>query len=169
MIYYTADLHFGHKNIIKYEQRPWSNVKDMDQGLIDRWNSRVKDKDLVYILGDITLSVNINYIKNILSQLKGRKILITGNHDYFAEKGQLRQYFEHVTPYMKIHPDGQRIILCHYPLYSWDGMDHGTIHFYGHVHSNPKCQLRKQNAYNVGADLHDWYPVTFDEIVKGIR
>ena len=76
MIYYTSDLHFGHKNIIKYENRPWLSVKEMDQGLIDRWNSRVKNRDLVYILGDFTLSVSTSYVESILTALKGRKILI---------------------------------------------------------------------------------------------
>lgn len=169
MIYYTSDLHFGHKNIIKYENRPWLSVKEMDQGLIDRWNSRVKNRDLVYILGDFTLSVSTSYVESILTALKGRKILITGNHDYFAEKSRFREYFEHITPYMKIHSDGQRIILCHYPLWSWDGMNNGTLHLYGHVHSNPMYQLRKKGAYNVGADLHDWYPITLEEIIKGLR
>ena len=93
MIYYTSDLHFGHKNIIKYENRPWSSVKEMDQGLIDRWNNRVKNRDLVYILGDFTLSVSTSYVENILTALKGRKVLITGNHDYFEENSRFREYF----------------------------------------------------------------------------
>lgn len=166
MNYYTADLHFGHKNIIKYENRPWSNTKEMDQGLIENWNKRVRSKDLVYILGDFTLSVNKDYILSILEQLKGRKVLITGNHDYFSQKSIFKKYFELIIPYLKIHEGRERLILCHYPIYSWDGKFNNTVHLYGHVHSNPAYQLRAQNAFNVGVDVRNYQPVTLKEILN---
>lgn len=167
MKYFTADLHFGHKNIIKYENRPWSNVDEMDKGLIENWNSIVRDKDQVYILGDFTLSINSEYVRSILEQLKGRKVLIQGNHDYFADKSKFKPYFELITPYLKIHDEKKRrIILCHYPIISWDGMYNGTYHLYGHVHS--KFRLNRSNAFNVGVDVNDFKPVTLDQLIEGI-
>lgn len=119
MNYFTADLHFGHKSIIKYEGRPFSNVKEMDEKLIENWNNRVKDRDKIFILGDFTLSLNEKYITSILEQLKGKKILIQGNHDYFADKTKFKKYFELITPYYKFHDSQKRrMILCHYPIYS---------------------------------------------------
>ena len=79
MNYYIADLHFGHRNIISLCNRPFDNVKEMNQKLIKNWNSVVNDKDNVYIVGD--LFFKFQDIENILASLKGKKRLIIGNHD----------------------------------------------------------------------------------------
>ena len=80
MIYYTSDLHFGHANVIKFDERPFADVEEMDRVLIECWNKKVQDDDTVYIVGDICY--RSRYTADwYLKQLKGHKILILGNHD----------------------------------------------------------------------------------------
>lgn len=93
----VADLHFGHENIIKYESRPFANVEEMNVRLIELWNSTVGNDDLVYVLGDFTLSRRIDVIKNLVSSLNGRKILIMGNHDTRKSKDYVECGFEAAT------------------------------------------------------------------------
>ena len=76
-----ADLHFGHENIIKYESRPFNNADEMDSRLIELWNSTVGSNDLIYVLGDFTLSRRMDVIRDLVKRLNGRKILVMGNHD----------------------------------------------------------------------------------------
>ena len=85
MNFYISDNHFGHKNIIKYDNRPFNSVEDMDEVMIDRWNSVVGDDDTVYILGDFSWYKEEKTLE-ILNRLSGRKVLIKGNHDHISPK-----------------------------------------------------------------------------------
>ena len=78
--YFTADLHFGHANIIKHCDRPFSTVEEMDEHLIMAWNSRVRQHDRVYIIGDFMFR-NKESPTSYLSRMKGKKHLLLGNHD----------------------------------------------------------------------------------------
>ena len=89
MIYYTSDLHFGHKNIIKYENRPFESIEDMTEGLIERWNNKVTNNDVVYILGDFALKnsyMNKAKILECFKRLNGYKYLVPGNHEDYLTK-----------------------------------------------------------------------------------
>ena len=87
MILYTSDLHFGHKNVIRFDNRPFQDVEEMDRTLIELWNNRVQPDDTVYIIGDICFRASRTPAW-YLSQLKGHKILILGNHDEVVLKDQ---------------------------------------------------------------------------------
>lgn len=176
MIYYTSDLHFDHKNIIKYCNRPFSSVEEMNAALITNWNARVTDNDFVYILGDFTLEGRDRAL-HFLKQLKGHKTLILGNHDTFAYKeafdtdaAGLDCVIEHKAM-CKVHDPfvDKKIVLCHYPLAVWNGKEHGSLHFYGHVHNSTDkfypYLYAIDGAFNVGADVHSWYPCTAAEII----
>ena len=78
MKYYTSDLHFGHNNIIKYENRPFNSVDEMDEYLIYKWNNKVKKGDEVYIIGDFGFCKG-ERANELLDRLNGRKYLIKGN------------------------------------------------------------------------------------------
>ena len=176
MIYYTADLHFGNYNIIKYENRPFTTVEDMNEGLIYRWNKRVKDKDDVYVLGDFAFTgthLSKEKLNNIVDRLNGKKHLIVGNHDKFITNKYFNEkLWEEIVPYKEIKDnikiDGKLIqkdlILCHYPIESWNCQHYGSIHLHGHLHSKPTI-LNQVNRYNVGIDLWNYEPVTLQEIV----
>lgn len=178
MIYFTSDLHFGHANVIHYDERPFATVQEMDRELIRRWNQKVTDQDTVYILGDISW-YHADKTCEILRQLHGRKILVLGNHD--RVKGSLRDCFEEVCSYKEIMlPNHIHIVLCHYPIHFFNRRHHANSYmFYGHVHNSREWLMTEGfrheitrdntscNMFNVGCMLYNYEPVSFDEIVRG--
>lgn len=172
MIYYISDTHFGHKNIINYEHRPFKCVEEMNETLIYNWNKKVKPEDDIYILGDFSSysATNENNIK-ILKRLNGKKHLVLGNHDSFARKPSFdKTLFESINDYREINDNGRHVCLFHYPIAVYDRQHYGSYHCYGHVHSKMHLvpeQLRKSGrAFNVGVDVNNYEPVTLDELIE---
>ena len=119
MIYYTADLHLGHANVIRHCDRPFRSVDEMDEALIQNWNSRVHRLDTVYIVGDLFFR-NRRPCEECLAELKGRKHLITGNHDSsWMKKTDWPGFFESVNSLLTMKDNGRLVTLCHYPLMTW--------------------------------------------------
>ena len=115
MIYFTGDQHFGHANIIKHCNRPFSSVDEMDKQLLEQWNRRVKKQDTVYILGDLFFRNAVSSTE-YLQKMNGRKHLIIGNHDKgWMKKVDMKQYFEEVAPFAEISDGIRKLVLCHYP------------------------------------------------------
>ena len=170
MIYYTADLHFGHENVIRFDNRPFSSVEEMDEELIKRWNDKVKWSDTVYILGDVCMKTKNNAI-HYISRLAGKKHLIIGNHDGVILKNKdARNMFESIS-HMDYFRDGDKYVcLCHYPIVEWRGYHHGGWHLYGHIHNNRQeayeIMKHKERARNAGCMLTDYTPVTLDELMR---
>ena len=170
MNFYIADLHLGHKNIIRLSNRPFHSVEEMDQTIIDNINKTVKPEDDLYILGDFAFNSGnpVNYLK----QIRCKMHLIIGNHDGIMLKNtNARKYFVDVSPYKKISDNGNTVILFHYPIAEWDGYFRGSYHLYGHVHNNfanPWYKYMEQfdNCWNVGADVLDFTPVTLNQLIK---
>lgn len=94
--YFIADTHFFHEKIIKMCNRPFDNVEEMNKKLIENWNKKVTDDDTVYILGDVSFKGSKENTISILKQLKGKKILIKGNHDRFVGQRDFDECFEKV-------------------------------------------------------------------------
>ena len=92
-------MHFGHENVIRFDNRPFADANEMDKCMLSYWNMRVTKNDTVYILGDAFWK-NEEQSTKIINQLKGRKILIKGNHDKVV--GQLKQYYDDITDYAEI-------------------------------------------------------------------
>ena len=129
-IFYISDTHFGHKNILKYDNRPYFTVAEMDADLIKRWNNAVKPTDTVYHLGDFSWLKPAEE-SEILQQLNGTKILIRGNHDY-----KPTAEWAEVLLFAEIVDNGRHVILSHFPIASYKNMTHGYYHRYGHVHNS---------------------------------
>ncbi len=172
MNYYISDTHFGHANIMRLCNRPFTNIEEQDKTIIKNWNSKVTENDTVYILGDFCYKSG-RHPADYLKQLNGKKVLILGNHDGAITKDirNLSRYFEEITPYKEIYEDKTKIVLCHYPIIEWNGFFHEALHFYGHIHNNIENQAYKlmknvENAYNVGADILDFTPQTKDDVIK---
>lgn len=176
-IFYIADLHFGHKNVLKYDNRPFLSVEEMDKTIIDNWNNAVSCNDTVYILGDIAW-YDYKRTVEIMQQLNGEKILIKGNHDKLNQ--ELKDCFKYVYDYKEIKDNGRDVILCHYPIPCFNKHFYGSVHLYGHVHnsfeSNMMEHFRKEmielydkqcNMYNVGCMMPwmSYTPRTLDEII----
>ena len=171
MIFFTADLHLGHENIIEYCARPFRTVGEMDSILISNWNAAVKPDDTVYILGDMLFCKSP---EKYLTVLNGRKYLMIGNHDRSWLKYIDRTYyFEDVTlmtivPYTKQH----LLTLCHYPMMCWSGDRKGRGYMiHGHLHNGTDAEYFKfirsnMNMLNAGVDINNFKPVTFEELLK---
>ena len=170
MIYFTADLHLGHTNVIRYCNRPFSTPEEMDAVIIRNWNDIIKPKDEVYILGDLTMRP-ATVAHEYLTQLNGRKYFIRGNHDQFLKGFEpYKDDFEWVKDYHVLRVDGYRIVLFHFPILEWDQFYRGSIHLYGHVHNRPikgdHQVILSGPAFNIGVDVNDFYPVSLTEILE---
>ncbi len=170
MIYYTADLHFGHANIIEYDNRPFKDVDEMDRALIEYWNKRVQPNDIVYIVGDFCFRSG-HPADWYLRQLKGWKYLVVGNHDKpVLTNPDAVKLFEGIEQIMDVQDGEKRITLCHYPIAEWNSYFHGSWHIFGHIHNNKneayEDMKKKKQALNAGCMINNYMPVTFDELVK---
>ena len=168
MIYYISDLHLQHFNIINMCNRPFQSVEEMNKALIDNWNKVVKDNDDVYFLGDFSFKCNQQRATEFLKQLKGRKFFIKGNHDKntwlqsIKEQGLIEWYKD----YAEINDAGRMVILCHYPLHSWNGLYRGSYHLYGHVHNLTVENIDWQkNRFNVSCEVTNYYPITLTDLI----
>ena len=167
MKFYTSDLHFDHSNMLNYEHRPWENVEKMNNVLLFRINASLGVNDELYILGDFTLRNTRSVVEKFRDGIICRHVhLVTGNHDYFAKREWAKELFETIQPYKEIYDEGRKLILCHYPILYWNGMDKGSIHMYGHIQSREGMQHPHKDAYNVGVDVNDWCPVTLKELLE---
>lgn len=174
MNFYVADLHLGHKNIMRLSNRPFSSVEEMDKTIIDNINSIVKPDDDLYILGDFSFKSGKNPVE-YLKQINGKKHLIIGNHDgIILSNNEARKQFVEITNYKRIDDNGRMVILCHYPIAEWDGYFRGSYHLFGHVHNNfnnpwYKYMSSLNNCYNVGVDVTDFKPVTLDQLINMVE
>ncbi len=144
-IWFTADHHFGHANIIRFCHRPFANVIEMDEAMVHRWNSAVSDDDEVWHLGGFGYRCGPNRLAEIFDQLRGRtKHLIRGNHD---RQGTLGLPWTSVQYYAEITVDGQTLVLFHYALRVWNRCRLGSISLHGHGHAG--CPMLAKLATSV--------------------
>jgi len=157
--WFTSDWHLSHRNIIKYSNRPFENVDEMDDTIISNHNNLVKEGDDVYYLGDLTFKKHM--IEDFMSQIKGRIYFILGNHDR-GSRHILKRYCEGVWEFKEIKVEGQSITLCHYPLYTHNKSHYNAWCLYGHHHREvEEVQGKKMN---VGVDVNDFKPVSFEQV-----
>ena len=158
--YVTSDEHFGHKNVIKYDNRPFDNIKEHDKTLIKNWNDLVGNEDVIFCLGDFGLTSK-RYTRSILEQLNGIKYFIKGNHDKKQNIKLFKEFGILLPPIQKIIIHNQLYVLCHYPLESWEGMSaQKSIHFHGHVHHDTLRKLK--NRHNVNVNFTDYKPINIE-------
>ena len=163
----VADTHFNHKNIIEYESRPFNNVEEMNNKLIELWNSSVGKDDFVYVLGDFTLSRRMDDIKNLVNLLNGRKILIMGNHDTRKPRDYVECGFEVATRKpMMVEPG---VILMHEPFEDVSLIAPNYIYFYGHVHTNKTLMDEYCNCMCVSVERIGFKPIDMDKYISKLR
>ena len=179
MIFYIADWHYNHANILSYNNRPFKTVEEMDAALVERWNATVTSADTVYVLGDMFWGGETKAVP-VLDSLNGKKILIKGNHDR-CKNTEFRKRFDQISGYLEITDGDRHVVLCHYPMPCFKNHFHGWYHLYGHVHNSFEANMmehdrmlledlycRKCNMFNVGAMMPwmDYTPRTLDEIER---
>lgn len=173
MIYYTADLHFGHKKILKMDERPFQTIEEHDEYLVKSWNDRVRPEDDVYILGDFCVYSQKSPL-DYLKRLSGRKRLIAGNHDdLLIRNPEAMEQFETVEKIQYIQDGKKRVVLCHFPLAEWHQYYRGSWHIYGHIHKSRNRAFeylsREERALNAGVMINQYQPVTLPELIDNNR
>ena len=180
--FFTGDLHFGHKNVLTFDNRPFATVDEMDAELIRRWNNKVGKGDLVYVLGDLIWKSRNNDAPALIKSLNGQIILIKGNHDRFLHNSKAKAALAGIKDYDDICvtlEDGtqRRDIISHYFIPMYIGHRYNAIHLHAHSHFSDEADFEidfaeqlnrmgcKNEIYNVGCMYWNYEPVTLDEII----
>lgn len=178
-IWFTSDTHFGHKNILTFCERPFNSVEEMDNVIIEKWNSKVGKDDIVFHLGDFAFASNKRW-QDLIYKLNGKIYLILGNHDITRWPGTYTmQLFDRVENQMMLKIDNKyKVYLNHFPFLCYDGTyrnpEDCTIQLHGHVHEriggigkdDQRLQYRFPYQYDVGVDNNNFYPISWEEILK---
>ena len=182
-IFFTSDTHFGHENVLRFDNRPFASVDEMDEELIRRWNEKVGKGDLVYMLGDMIWKTRNDDAPTLIKRLNGQILLVKGNHDRFLHNSKAVKALAGVKDYDDITvtlEDGtvKRCILSHYFIPMYVGSRYGAIHLHGHSHKTAEADIELKIAemltengipnriFNVGCMYWDYAPVTLDEILE---
>jgi len=177
-IWFSSDSHYYHRNVMDFCHRPFSSVEEMNQKLIENWNSVVGKDDVVFHLGDFCFGDTEKW-KSILEQLNGKIYLTKGNHDEDMPAG-VKEYFQDVQYQYQIKVENQRIILNHYPLLCYAGSYKETnpvYNFFGHCHSGPlsigrdisRLSVCFPEQYDVGVDNNNYFPISFYQVQEKIK
>ncbi len=176
-VWFASDYHFCHANVIRFDGRPFDNVEEMNETLVNNWNSVVKPTDTVIYLGDLSFEKNGNETKKLIDRLNGKIHYILGNHDDERVIRNLKR-FETVSDYINLtiadedHPQRrQTIMMMHYAILQWDKAHHGAWHLHGHSHQqltkDPKHdEYYTRKVLDMGCNGWDYTPVSYAEIKK---
>ena len=170
-VWFTSDLHFWHKNICKYCNRPYETIEEMNEAIIANWNSVIKEDDVVFVLGDLGFC-GIEKLRHLMSQLKGKIFLIQGNHDSdkvvdkLYEEGLIKDYFKllEVTIINDEECPNQQLTLCHFPMIDWYNKEKGAWMIHGHQHQLPETPSCSPKHYDVGLDKNGMTPINFEQL-----
>lgn len=157
--FFSSDQHFFHKNVIKYDDRPYCCVWHMNQSLVSNINETVGESGTMIFLGDISFG-NKNQRKKILGEIKCRKVVILGNHDATA-KSMKEAGVDEVYAELEVEIDHKRVYMSHIP--NREKAKLYDIHLHGHVHT---AWVRKENMINVGCCVWDYKPQLFKTLVE---
>ena len=183
-VWFTADTHLGHANIIKFCQRPFlseaeqellkedprgrwkvsrQSINHHDEALIAAINDSAVEQDTLWILGDFCWGEHEEAAR-YLNRFRCKNVnLVWGNHDHRS----IGPLFQRAVEQCKIKVKGQKIWLNHYPMRSWDASFHGSWHLYGHVHARLQVEDQQQQwrlTRDVGVDACDYRPISFEEL-----
>ena len=168
-IYFTADLHFGHKNILTLANRKFNSIEEHDEHLINAINSTVTAADHLYILGDLGFHRDYIGLVTYVSQINCKNIhVIKGNHDNMQNLVRLRHdgLIVEVKEMKDVQKGRHHIFCCHYPMREWPGFYRGHYHAYGHVHNTLSPY---EKSIDVGVDSIGFKPIEFDDVIDRIE
>ncbi len=170
MNFYTSDLHVGYEDVIGLCNRPWTNVEEMNKGIVENFNSVLGKDDVLIIAGDVAC-YGYNPVK-VLKEIKGKKVLIVGNHDKALLKHKsFRDCFVDIRENEILKDGNYKIFISHYPMAEWDGYYKGIYQFYAHTHNSDNVATALMQflptAINVGVDVNNFMPRTAAELIEG--
>lgn len=167
MIWFTSDLHFGHENVLRHQERPWGDIEAMNRGLIANINATVGMNDTLYVLGDFSFKIKQAEAWELRKQIICRNVhLIRGNHDCGWNGTNA---FKSVSDYLELKEEGYRIVLSHYPFLEWNGSRRSwSVHLHGHQHNDADYNIKSIEdgtlRFDVGVDANDFKPVSLDDV-----
>lgn len=171
--FFSSDFHLLHKNIIKYDNRPFNDIDHMRQALIENWNQVVKENDVVFYLGDLSFKKFNKKVRETVESLNGKIHFILGNHDNEHAVFNHGHLFESIDYYKEITiidgQNSQHVILCHYPILSWHRKHKGSWHLHGHCHgslyqSPMGKEYYKGKVIDVGCNIHNHQPLSYNQV-----
>lgn len=169
-VFVTSDLHFGHANAIKFcpdTRGMFSSAEEMNECMVEKWNSAVSAEDTVYILGDVAFMPAADAC-NIISRLNGNKILIEGNHDFKILRDRVfRSLFVEIHKLYELVHNKHRIVMCHYPIAAWNQSHRGSIMLHGHLHGKPSG-LEQYRIMDVGYDATGKVVSLLDDVIEKV-
>lgn len=179
-VWFTSDPHFGHENIIKFCNRPFKSVGEMNESMFAALRESVRPTDTLAVVGDMCVTKDEDRISSWMAQLPqcSQRILIRGNHD-------MRPVCEHagwdlVCDQLEVRVRDEtgkkwRVFLNHYPMYSWNGSGKGSLNLHGHTHGNVSGFGMWRNKEliggrcDVGVDYWSYRPVQLPDILRRMR
>lgn len=187
-VWFTADTHFGHANVIRYCKRPWlrpgdvcvgpdgkemwfsstiehERKQEMDETLISNWNNRVGKNDLIFHVGDFCFGRSDADFNRYFHRLNGLIVLVKGNHDKLAAQNKDKFYAYHDSGLYETKVGDRKVVLCHYSMKTWNCSHRGSYHLYGHSHGSLPDDPNSL-SFDVGVDCHNFAPLHWSEVVK---
>jgi calcineurin-like phosphoesterase family protein len=172
MWYFSSDWHLGHEKVIGFSNRPFGSVSQMDTVIINNMTSRLKGGDEFFFLGDLSWNIPVDerFFQSLPEGVKFHWIL--GNHDYDKYLKPFEQYCASISTIKELKPGkDQLLILCHYPMISFNRSHHNSWQLYGHHHIKPNGQdnlfpVFTGKRMNVNCEFHDYLPVTLKNVEK---
>lgn len=167
--YITSDLHWGHKNIMRFcpvsRARFRNDLDYMNQAMVQEWNDLIDPQDTVYILGDVAF-LPAAKATEYMRRLNGRKILVQGNHDRkLLQDTDFRDCFAEIHHYLDINYAGTKCVMFHYPIAEWDQMHRGAVHFHGHLHGGVSG-LEQYRCRDMGIDATGVIAVLMEDAIR---
>lgn len=159
--WFSSDWHLAHKNVIKYDNRPFKTIQEMDHTIISNYNKTVSPEDDFYFLGDFCFDRKLTEV--YLQQLKGNLFFIRGNHDKHDTIKLYQKYGTYLGEQKKIRVGEKEIILNHYSMEVWDKSHHGSYHLFGHSHGSLP-ENKHARKFDVGCMLFNYTPIEFEQV-----
>lgn len=173
-VFFTSDFHLFHTNVLRFDNRPFTDVYEMHDVITNNWNSIVKPNDVVIYLGDLSFSrANDNAtVEALVKKLNGTVHFILGNHDKFEQIKKLDR-FASIQDYLELkirYGTNEEMLFCcmHYPIYTWNKCHYGSIMLHGHCHMSLSGDEfhKTHRIYDVGCNGYDYYPVPFNKFIE---
>jgi len=164
-VWVWSDLHFYHKNIIDFSDRPFLNVEEMNETLILSHNEYVEPDDISIWVGDVGFASETK-INELLDRCNGYKILILGNHDFHRKKRPLKLNFDEIHLVYPIETPEVGLLLTHYPM---DNIPYPWVNIHGHLHAYPNAVSGHPLHINVCCELHNYRPVNLQRLIQDAK
>lgn len=168
-VWITSDIHFSHENVLSFcpSSRPFSDLDEMHNFIIAKWNSKIQPTDTVYILGDVSFG-KLQDTVNFLNSLNGFKHLIVGNHDKkLLRQEEFRFCFNSIQDYFELKHKGTFICMMHYPILQWNAQHYGAMHLFGHLHGKPINS--EGRCKDIGMDTNNCEPYLLDDVIQELK